>query len=1138
VKDDTTSATGCLDRNGAAVGSSTNWFYCSSPPLPPPLPPSAPLVTCTTEAGCNAQAQALGLRLGGDNYTFAGDYNTKGCYAYQSGSIWAGEAYWGTGGTLSDWESQTVSHNSYRYRIKCLSASPPSSPPPLAPLPAAPTAPANSCWFIQFSCPNRTQVTLNQWNRDTWGENSANLSPNAAVNESVCLSRDFNGWCRAAAGQGYMHWVAPSLESHSPPPPTAPVPSCWYIQFSCPNEDTVPAGMLRQWNRDTWGENSANLSPNAAENQSVCLGRNYNAWCGAAAGQGFMHWVGPPSPPSPPPSAPPQPPQPPPSPPPPSPPPTSPPPPSPPPPSPPPPSPPPPSPPPPSPPPPSQPPPSPPPPSPPPSPPPPSPPPHSPPPSPLLPPGARTAVAVSFAATVAGDVATFDGEAYKVSLARALTDIATGDGLKVNATQISLNVSAASVHVVATVTVAVDDVRQGGQPTDDAEFAQQTLLQAASDVAAQSTDDLAADLGVAVEAIDTPVALPVVFVPAPSPPPPPAPPLPPLLPPSCVVRTKLADRAKCQSVAFDACEDFYESPVGGNASVYKLCKATSGGDCSGGVSVGLASEAAVDATFNSCAPPATPPPPPSPPLAPPPVAPPPLGCGDVAPGVDTRTCATCPFAFWAAIETVHVLAVFAVSYANATHESWAAQQVVSICSACLGPNGVATSSSSSLHDLYPVTCFNGTALQPPPQAPHAPPHEPPQAPPPPPAAPPPPPASPPPARPPVPPPPSLPPSPPPPSPPPSPMPPLPSPPPPAPPPPPPPPIDPPASLTDSGRGGPPVATLAGAAVGGAFVLAGLVLCVWLLCRRGESKREKQRREQHEGERSQLEAQLREAKERLVRDEDSKRRKNSLAQPNERQRQAFAAEFDESALPAALRRAKIAMDQIELRGTIGNGAFGEVFLATWCGTPVACKQLNKNRLTQHYLRAFKAECELQLSLRHPNIVQLIGGSWDAQQATVHMIMELCERGTLTDLLADDLEPLPWRSTRLPIAVGIARGMAYLHSQAPPVVHRDLKPDNILLDKSLVPKIADFGVSREASDDATMTMAGTPLFCAPEVLKHERYDKSVDQWSFGCILACLHTRDSPYPGQGGEALGDIVAGRLAPSVPESCPERSAC
>ena len=129
-------------------------------------------------------------------------------------------------------------------------------------------------------------------------------------------------------------------------------------------------------------------------------------------------------------------------------------------------------------------------------------------------------MAVSFALTVAGDVATFDGEAYKVSLARALTDIATGDGLKVNATQISLNVSAASVHVVATVTVAVDDVSQGGQPTDDAEFAQQTLLQAAIDVAAQSTDDLAADLGVAVEAVDTPVALPVVFVPAPSPPPP------------------------------------------------------------------------------------------------------------------------------------------------------------------------------------------------------------------------------------------------------------------------------------------------------------------------------------------------------------------------------------------------------------------------------------------------------------------------------------------------------------------------------------------------------------------------------------------------------------------------------------------
>ena len=506
-------------------------------------------------------------------------------------------------------------------------------------------------------------------------------------------------------------------------------------------------------------------------------------------------------------------------------------------------------------------------------------------------------MAVSFTATVAGDVATFDREAYRINLARALTDIDATDGLAVNATQISLEVSAASVFVVATVTVPVNSAQQDGQPTADAELAQQRLLNAANDVAARSSgSDPAVDLGVTIEAVIDPVALPVVIVPAPSPPPPASPPL---LPPA--------------------------SPP--------------------------------------LLPPATPPLP----LAPPPAAPPP----------------------------------------------------------------------------------------------HAPPHASPER-------------------------------------------------------------------------GLSVATLAGAAAGGAIVLLLLLGVGWLCCRRfgGETKHEKRLREQQEQQES-LQSQLREAQDRLVKEENSKRRKRSLGQPNARQREAFAAEFDDAALPAALRRAKIAMDQIELRGTIGNGAYGEVFLATWCGTPVACKQLNKSRLTQHYLRAFKAECELQLSLRHPNIVQLIGGSWDAQQATVHMIMELCERGTLSDLLADDAEPLPWSSTRVPIAVGIARGMAYLHSQSPPVVHRDLKPDNILLDKSLVPKIADFGVSREAGDDVTMTMAGTPLFCAPEVLKHERYDKSVDQWSFGCILACLHTRDSPYPGQGGEALGAIVAGKLAPSVPESCP-----
>ncbi len=64
------------------------------------------------------------------------------------------------------------------------------------------------------------------------------------------------------------------------------------------------------------------------------------------------------------------------------------------------------------------------------------------------------------------------------------------------------------------------------------------------------------------------------------------------------------------------------------------------------------------------------------------------------------------------------------------------------------------------------------------------------------------------------------------------------------------------------------------------------------------------------------------------------------------------------------------------------------------------------------------------------------------------------------------------------------MAYLHGQAPPVIHRDLKPGNVLVDDGFNAKIADLGCSREADLEKTMEMVGTPLFQAPELLRRER------------------------------------------------------
>jgi len=107
------------------------------------------------------------------------------------------------------------------------------------------------------------------------------------------------------------------------------------------------------------------------------------------------------------------------------------------------------------------------------------------------------------------------------------------------------------------------------------------------------------------------------------------------------------------------------------------------------------------------------------------------------------------------------------------------------------------------------------------------------------------------------------------------------------------------------------------------------------------------------------------------------------------------------------------------------------------------------------------------------------------------------------------PLEWVWPMCSIALDVARGMAYLHENQ--VLHRDLKPANVLLKlPSLVAKVADFGASRDASSESSMTMsmAGTPVFMAPEVLRQERYGKEADVWSYGGLLVHCATRSPPY------------------------------
>ena len=242
-------------------------------------------------------------------------------------------------------------------------------------------------------------------------------------------------------------------------------------------------------------------------------------------------------------------------------------------------------------------------------------------------------------------------------------------------------------------------------------------------------------------------------------------------------------------------------------------------------------------------------------------------------------------------------------------------------------------------------------------------------------------------------------------------------------------------------------------------------------------------------------------------------------------------------PPAVRRAQIAVSELIVGEVLGEGQFGEVRAATYRGTPVAVKTMHERH--SHVAKraeAFRDEMQLLLGLRHPNIVQLVGGSWDLASGQMCLVLELC-RGSLEDLLLDTDVPLGWMEELLPLATGIARGMAYLHAQKPPVIHRDLKPANVLLGPDLAPKIADMGSAMELEEGTEDLVAGSgsPLYQAPEVLRREQADELCDVWSYGCLLVCLSTREyNPYdPTPPAHALSLVSQLELAPSPPRGSP-----
>ncbi|CAA3011829.1 probable LRR receptor-like serine threonine-kinase At1g06840 [Olea europaea subsp. europaea] len=200
--------------------------------------------------------------------------------------------------------------------------------------------------------------------------------------------------------------------------------------------------------------------------------------------------------------------------------------------------------------------------------------------------------------------------------------------------------------------------------------------------------------------------------------------------------------------------------------------------------------------------------------------------------------------------------------------------------------------------------------------------------------------------------------------------------------------------------------------------------------------------------------------------------------------------------------------------VGEGGYGKVFKGTLAdGTVVAIKRSQQGSLQGD--KEFYTEIEMLSRLHHKNLVSLVGYcDEDYEQMLVY---EFMPNGSLHDLLsARDRSPLCF-ATRLHIALGSARGILYLHTEAdPPVIHRDIKANNILLDSKWTAKMSDFGISRLApvSDVKRVTEAhiftnvkGTPGYLDSEYfLTHKLTEKS-DVYSLGVVFLEILTGMQP-------------------------------
>ena len=220
-----------------------------------------------------------------------------------------------------------------------------------------------------------------------------------------------------------------------------------------------------------------------------------------------------------------------------------------------------------------------------------------------------------------------------------------------------------------------------------------------------------------------------------------------------------------------------------------------------------------------------------------------------------------------------------------------------------------------------------------------------------------------------------------------------------------------------------------------------------------------------------------------------------------------------------------INRYKIMSKIGEGGFSSVYrvkdleTSKYYAAKIANFMVDEDTQESTEAHLLFREVNLMSLLNHPAILKFIGYYQTnfENDPVPTIIVELAANGSLRDIIEAELSglsPKDWDDTKKLINIyGIASGMAYLHANK--VIHRDLKPDNILVDSYLHPKISDFGLSK-LTDFLSVSMnfqsqkglKGTPIYMAPEIYANEEYSTASDVYAFAFIVYEIMTGQEPF------------------------------